>query len=105
MNNPSTGVNQRELYRANPTTVQNMRTLQNRLHQICCQHINQLVRIETIDGQVYVGRLIQCDRGYVVIGMPRQADAYARYPYYNYNNELIQTLVLYELLVITLLYT
>ncbi|MBY9078092.1 hypothetical protein KIH86_06225 [Paenibacillus sp. HN-1] len=95
----------RVLYQADGSSVQNIKAIRSNLHQLCRQHTNQIVRIETIDGQVLVGRIVSCDRGllHLAIRNPGGHRAFFGMPYSN--DELILTLVLYELLVITLLST
>ncbi|WP_249899514.1 hypothetical protein [Paenibacillus sp. PK3_47] len=97
---------QRVLYQADNNLVQSLTTLRNRLHHVCRQHANQFVRIETLDGQVYTGRIVGCDRGlfYLAVSKPGVNRAFFGNPF-NSSDEAILTLVLYELLVITLLYT
>lgn len=101
---------QHMLYQADPNLVPNLRAVRNHLHHICKMHANQVVRIETLDGQTVVGRIVNCDRGLLYLAVPNQGPypgtprALFGSPFYN-SDELILTLVLYELLVITLLYT
>jgi hypothetical protein len=95
---------QQLLYQADGPFVQQVKAVRNHLHMLCRQHLNQLVRIETVDGQIYVGRIVGCDRGLLQIRVPRQPAPGAPRAFYGYN-DMILTLVLYELLVITLLYT
>ncbi|OBZ19055.1 hypothetical protein A8L34_05825 [Bacillus sp. FJAT-27264] len=92
---------QQVLYRADNNTIHNLRTVRDKLHNICRVHGNQSVRIETLDGQVYVGRIVGCNGGLMYLKISSQGGQ--RSPYSN--DEMILTLVLYELLVITLLYT
>ncbi|MFD1177637.1 hypothetical protein ACFQ3W_15190 [Paenibacillus puldeungensis] len=93
------------LYRADRESIENLRTIRRRLHQICQQHRNQWVRIETLDGQTYTGRIVNCDRGFMYLSV-RRGPGQPRGLFSPFSSdELILTLVLYELLVITLLYT
>lgn len=98
---------QRVLYQADNNTARNIRAYREHLHNICRHHVHQYVRIETLDGQVVVGRIVSCDKGLLNIAVKNNVghhDSYGRGFGYN-DDELILTLVLYELLVITLLYT
>lgn len=99
-------LHQKVLYQADNNTVQSLTALRNRLHNVCRQHANQSVRIETLDGQVFTGRIIGCDKGlfYLAVSKPGINRALFGSPF-NSSDEAILTLVLYELLVITLLYT
>lgn len=101
MNFRPSGYHQQVLYQTDPNLIQSLKSIRDKVHNICKHHVNQFVKVETLDGQVYVGRIVNCERGFLYLGVPNQG--VHRSPYYN--NELILTLVLYELLVITLLYT
>ncbi|WP_138494463.1 hypothetical protein [Paenibacillus pinistramenti] len=105
------GYQQRPLYQADGPYVQQVKTVKNQLQQICRQHHNQLVKIETMDGEVFIGRIVGCNRGLLQIAVPAHSAPPVPTPYggapralFGYN-DMILTLVLYELLVITLLYT
>ncbi|WP_068618264.1 hypothetical protein [Paenibacillus tuaregi] len=101
------GYHQQVLYQADPNVVHNLRLMRDRVHHICRQHMNQIVRIETMDGQVLVGRIMNCDKGIMYLAVSKQGGyrAFFGSPFSSPSDELILTLVLYELLVITLLYT
>ncbi|MNY83289.1 hypothetical protein D3C86_2259600 [compost metagenome] len=55
-----------------------------------------------MDGQIVAGRLLGCDRGFFYLGVQQHGGQRA---FFGASDEAILTLVLYELLVITLLYT
>lgn len=74
------------------------------MHNVLRQHANQVVRIETVDGQVIIGRIIGVENGLLYLAIQSQGAARPFFGAPGYN-ETILTLVLYELLVITLLYT
>ncbi|WP_307590771.1 hypothetical protein [Paenibacillus wynnii] len=97
------GPQQRVLYHADNNYVQSLRTVRHHLHEICRQHANQWVRVETLDGQVVTGRIIGCDRGLIHLATRNYGGQRAFFG--SPTDEAILTLVLYELLVITLLYT
>jgi hypothetical protein len=101
-----TGSQQKVLYQADNHTIHNLTSIRNHLHHVCRQHVNQYVRIETLDGQVVIGRIVGCNKGLLYLAVSNQGGhrAFFGSPFSN-NDELILTLVLYELLVITLLYT
>ncbi|AOZ91180.1 hypothetical protein [Paenibacillus crassostreae] len=100
------GMQQKVIYQADNNFMENLKSIRHRIHNICRQHANQIVRIETLDGQVIVGRIVSCDRGLLYLAVPSHGVQRAFYggPSYT-SDEAILTLVLYELLVITLLYT
>lgn len=97
------GQQQRILYQADNNYVQNLRSVRHHLHGICRQHANQWVRVETLDGQIVTGRIIGCDRGLIHLATRNYGSQRAFFG--SSSDEAILTLVLYELLVITLLYT
>ncbi len=99
---------QQVLYQADHHLVQNLKNARNHVHHICSLHKNKVVRIETLDGQTFVGRIVDCNKGllYLAVRNPYYGSQRAFFGNpYNNNDELILTLVLYELLVITLLST
>ncbi|NOU94386.1 hypothetical protein GC093_14325 [Paenibacillus sp. LMG 31456] len=93
------------LYHADSNSIQTLKSIRTHLHNVCRHHANHFVRIETIDGQVFMGRIVKCERGLLYLAVPNQGANRAFFNPYHNNDELILTLVLYELLVITLLYT
>lgn len=110
------GQQQQVLYQADRNTVESIRSIRDRLHNVCRRHLNQFVRVQTFDGETIIGRIVQCERGMIHLAVPGfggQRQLYG-YPYgvpygpygspYFYN-DVILPLVLYELLAITLLYT
>ncbi|MGQ5392692.1 hypothetical protein ACT8ZS_17925 [Paenibacillus sp. M.A.Huq-84] len=94
---------QQTLYQADPHLTQSLRSIRDRIHHICRHHVSQLVRIQTLDGQVYTGIIVQCEGGFLYLKVPRH-DVHRAFIGPS-SDEVILTLVLYELLVITLLYT
>ncbi|SDH94598.1 hypothetical protein SAMN05192534_11613 [Alteribacillus persepolensis] len=86
----------KQLYRADPNMVHQLTSLRNHLQNICRQHINQKVRVQTIDGHVYEGTIVNCEGGILYLRVEDSDRVYGPDP-------LILTLVLYELLIITLL--
>lgn len=91
------------LYQVGSNNTQSLKSTRDHIHHLCNQHMNQLVRVETLDGDVFEGIIVQCDRGVIYLKLPGKGNsrAFAPNPY----NDVILPLVLYELLVITLLYT
>lgn len=101
------GYQQQLLYRADPNVIQTYKSTRDHLNNICRQHMNQRVRIETMDGQVITGRIVNSQGGLIYLAVSDQGGQRAFFgsPYYYGASEAILPLVLYELLVITLLYT
>ncbi|MGN7763164.1 hypothetical protein [Paenibacillus sp. 22594] len=97
------GSHQKVLYQADNHYIQSLKTVRNHLHGICRQHANQFVRVQTLDGQVFTGRIVGCDRGLIYLKVQHHGGQRAFFG--SSSDEMILTLVLYELLVITLLYT
>ncbi|MDF9845329.1 hypothetical protein M2105_006393 [Paenibacillus sp. PastF-1] len=96
------GMQQKVLYQADNQAVQNLKSVRHHVHNVCRQHVNQIVQVQTMDGQIVVGRLLGCDKGFFYMGVQQQGGQRA---FFGGSDEAILTLVLYELLVITLLYT
>lgn len=99
------GHQQQALYQADPNMSHTLKSVRDQFSHICRKHVNQHVRIETLDGDVFEGLLVKCDKGILYIQMPQhggQRSYMGRPPVYN---NAILPLVLYELLVITLLAT
>lgn len=97
---------QRIVYQADPQSAQHLRSIRDRVQGICRQHVNQRVRIETMDGHVHVGRIVSCQGGMLHLAVPRYGGQRAfGAPFWgpSPSDEMILTLVLYELLVIALL--
>lgn len=90
------------LYQAGPNHPQSLKSTRDHMHHLCNQYKNQLVRVETLDGEVFEGVITHCDRGIIYLSLPGKNGSRAFGP--NYYNNVILPLVLYELLVITLLF-
>jgi hypothetical protein len=104
-----TPAKQQVVYQADPAAMQAVQGIQGRVHQLCGQLRNRMVRIEMRDGRVIEGAIVHADGDFLYIRVAHNA-----YPgrslfnpianAYTYNN-VILPLVLYNLLAITLLYT
>ncbi|MFC7678811.1 hypothetical protein [Paenibacillus sp. GCM10028914] len=90
------------LHQMAPSHTQSLKSTRDHIHHLCSKHMNQHIRVETIDGDVFEGIIVQCDRGILYLKQPIEGGHRAFGP--NYYNNVILPLVLYELLVITLLY-
>jgi len=96
---------QQTLYQAEPTMHHTLTSVRDHFSHICKKYVNQHVRIETLDGDVFEGMIVNCNKGilYIQMQMPQQNGQrgfMGRPPFFN---NVILPLVLYELLVITLL--
>ncbi|HHW36153.1 MAG TPA: hypothetical protein GXX18_02460 [Bacillales bacterium] len=85
------------VYKADPTMVHHMKSLHDHLHNLCRGLINQKVRVETIHGQVFEGTIVNCERGILYLRVENPNRAYGPY------TPIIMSLVLFELLLITLM--
>jgi hypothetical protein len=100
------------LYRADQNLLQNLKSIREQIRQFCIQHVNRKVRVETIDGHVYEGTIVDLDNGHLYLSVPVSHELRGFFPgsfpgFYpgdSYYNNVILPLVLYELLVISLLY-
>lgn len=88
------------LYQADPNVVHTLRSIRNRIHHICSSHVNRLVRIQTIDGHVYEGVIVNCDSGHIYL---RVSNPGVHRAFLGPSDAAILTLVLFELLVIVLM--
>lgn len=89
---------QQVLYHADPNAVRTLRSIRDRIHHICNTHVNRLVRVQTMDGHVYQGVIVNCDSGHVYLRVSHPPGHRAFF-----GPSDILTLVLFELLVIVLL--
>ncbi|WP_054954658.1 hypothetical protein [Paenibacillus dakarensis] len=88
------------LYQARPDHPQTLKSNRDHIHNLCNQHRNQHVRVETLDGETFEGMIMHCDRGILYLRLQATSGQRALSPF----SSVILPLVLYELLVITLLY-
>ncbi|RKP47317.1 acetyl-CoA acetyltransferase [Cohnella endophytica] len=85
------------LYKADTQWVDHVRKTRNKLADVSSQCMNRNVRVQTLDGHTYEGVVVGADQSYLHI-MTGDARFFGPYA-----SNAILTLVLYELLVITLL--
>ncbi|MFC5701561.1 hypothetical protein ACFPVX_09695 [Cohnella faecalis] len=85
------------LYKAEAEWVKNVHSTRQKLAGICAQCLNRTVRVQTIDGHTFEGVVIGHDHTYLHI-----ASRDTRF-WGPASSAAITTLVLFELLVITLL--
>jgi hypothetical protein len=91
------------LYQADSNMTRTLKSVRDHMHDICRRHVNQLVRVETLGGDVFEGIIVHCDKGILYLRLPGYGGPRSFTP--NTYNDVILPLVLFELLVITLLYT
>ncbi|MGM1045645.1 MAG: hypothetical protein ACQEXX_05820 [Bacillota bacterium] len=98
---PGSGHQEHILHQVGSNNIHSLKATRDHIHHICRQHVNQLVRVETLDGDVFEGFIAHCDNGILYLKLPGKGSPRGFGP--NYYNDVILPLVLYELLVITLL--
>lgn len=97
------------VYQANEQTVKVLQQVTTEVHTICKQYSGKFVRVQTVDGLTYEGKILYTHAGYlhlIVAGPEVEANRGLFNPYwnnYNNNNNVVLPLVLYNLLVISLL--
>lgn len=93
------------IYQCNSNVHQTLQSVKEHLHQLCTDHSNRLVRVETMDGDVFEGHIVHCDRGIVHLSLSNEGYARAFFPGYQppYYNNFVLPLVLFNLLAISLL--
>lgn len=90
-------------FQAEPEMIKSILHTRTMMHDLCKKHMHRKVRVETVDGIAYEGTIIHIDHCllYLHCGEPAwNVERTFANPY-----SAILPLVLYELLVITLLYT
>ncbi|MCG7408781.1 hypothetical protein MH117_15220 [Paenibacillus sp. ACRRX] len=95
------GHQEQALYQMDPTTMHNLKSIQDHIGDICNNHVNKLVRVETVDGDVFEGLLIHCERGILYLRLPSHGPSRGLVP--NFHNDFILPLVLFNLLAISLI--
>ncbi|MFD1773493.1 hypothetical protein [Paenibacillus rhizophilus] len=100
MNVQYPAMQQQVLYQAEPSSVQTLKSIQDRTHHICKTYINRRVRIQTLSGHVHEGVIVGCDDRLLYLRISKPGIHRA---FYGPSDEAILTLVLFELLVIVLL--
>lgn len=88
------------IYEANPQHAALVQEVRERMLKHCGGHMHKHVRVQTVDGHIYEGMILHVDRSILYLQVTMQHDPRAFLNPYN----AILPLVLYELLVITLLY-
>lgn len=91
------------LYRATDEWVRLLRSYHDHLHAVCGQCLHRPVRVETVDGDVFEGTIVHCDRGIVYLMQPAEQAVRAPFFFPGPNPNFILPLVLFNLLAITLI--
>ncbi|NBD27173.1 hypothetical protein [Paenibacillus glycinis] len=82
-----------------------LKTVHDHLHQLCCGHTHRLVKVETMDGDVFEGHIVHCDKSILYIRLSNEGcnRAFFPGPVSPYYNNFVLPLVLFNLLAISLL--
>ncbi|RXZ80404.1 hypothetical protein EBB07_18785 [Paenibacillaceae bacterium] len=94
------------IYQCQSDVHQMLRSVHDHLHQLCGQHVSRLVKVEMMDGDVYEGHIVHCDKGIVYLSLSNAGYARAFFPGFqnpNFNSNVVLPLVLFNLLTISLL--
>lgn len=95
------------VYQASPEAVQTLHQIRESVHKCCQSCMNRIVRVQTMDGEVYEGMLMGMDHKHLYLSIAQGVDQRQFFPggvFYPPASSVILPLVLYELLVISLLY-
>jgi len=93
------------VFQAESHVIDVLKKIKDRVYHICRQYMGKQVRIQTISGEVYEGRIVNIDTKHVYLEVSShtvQARGFVN-PYFNPAANVILPLVLYELLVIALI--
>lgn len=58
------------IYQAHPNTIQSVKDFRDQMHRVGKQYVNRNVRVQTIDGLTYEGRLSHLDGGLLFLSIP-----------------------------------
>ncbi|MFC5528181.1 hypothetical protein [Cohnella yongneupensis] len=53
------------LYQSDSNKASTLKSIRDRVHQICSTHVNRLVRVQTLDGHTYEGVIVHTDGQHV----------------------------------------
>lgn len=96
MSEPTVPLQLTPIYHCHTDTHQYLRSVQQHLHHVCSQHANRLVRVETVDGDVFEGHIVHIDKSILYLSLS-DGETRAFLP-----GAFILPLVLYDLLAISL---
>ncbi|SFJ73884.1 hypothetical protein SAMN02799624_05756 [Paenibacillus sp. UNC496MF] len=95
------------LYQCDSKVHQTLKAVHDHLHRLCCDHTHRLVKMETMEGDVFEGHIVHCHKGVVYICLNDEGSHRAFFPGapfpYPYYNRFVLPLVLFNLLTISLL--
>ncbi|MEK0317578.1 hypothetical protein [Cohnella sp. 56] len=91
------------LYQCDSNLHQALKSVRDHMHGLCAQHAGKLARVETLDGEVFEGHLMHCDRGIMYLNVPDTRAFFPGPPVPFANPGFVLPLVLFNLLTISLL--
>ncbi|MCD9021982.1 hypothetical protein [Cohnella silvisoli] len=92
------------IYQCDPNVHKTLLSVRDHFHRLCAHHANRLVKVETMDGDVFEGYILHCDRGILYLCLSNEGYARAFFPGPpNPYTDFVLPLVLFNLLTISLL--
>ncbi|WP_420871906.1 hypothetical protein [Cohnella rhizosphaerae] len=80
-----------------------LKSVKDHMHGLCAQHAGKLARVETLEGDVFEGHLMHCDRGILYMNIPDTRAFFPGPPVPFGGPGFVLPLVLFNLLTISLL--
>ncbi|CAM3909891.1 hypothetical protein COLU111180_13850 [Cohnella lubricantis] len=90
------------VYHCQSDTHQYLQAVKQHLHHVCAQHANRLVKVETVDGDVFEGHIVHIDKSILYLSLSNDGADRAFLPGFGFPGNFILPLVLYDLLAISL---
>ncbi|MDR6550883.1 acetyl-CoA acetyltransferase [Paenibacillus qinlingensis] len=104
---PNLPQSQQPLYQADPAFSQSVKSVHEKLYNVCHHHNSRPVRIQMMNGQVHEGVIVNIDEGHLYLQVGQSDNRAFFNPWgpspWAYQQNVILPLVLYNLLVISLL--
>ncbi|MBB6637714.1 hypothetical protein [Cohnella thailandensis] len=95
------------IYKPEPALVHHLKSLHDHVHKTCAPHFHKLVKVETMDGDVFEGHIVHCDKGILYLRLSTEGNERAFFPaplpYPSPYSSFVLPLVLFNLLAISLL--
>lgn len=91
------------IYHCDSNLHQALKSVMEHMHGLCSQHTGKLARVETLEGEVFEGHLMHCDRGILYLNVPQTRAFFPGHGVPFANPGFVLPLVLFNLLTISLL--
>ncbi|MFD0713085.1 hypothetical protein [Paenibacillus sp. GCM10027626] len=102
---PTAQPQSKPIYQCDDHLHHTLKSYREQLHQLCAHHVNQRVMVETMDGDVFEGHIVHCERGVLFLQLANDGHTRGFFPgYANPYSSTILPLVLFNLLTISLLF-